>query len=233
MCRLYNDIHFWAIFIEQKHNCCESLCREERALSEQIEYSLLERARDGNDTAFAELQSALESQVRRFVRRLIGRSDVEDDIVQNTFFALYRNLERIDVGEKLRPFVFRVVRNQCYDELRRQGRYEVVSIDEPAEDSDYYAITVADTQPQPDETTHWLMLYGEVQKAIAQLPEMQRQTLLLYTEGNLSYAEIAEAMNVSVGTIKSRLFYAKRNLAQLLTPETQQALGIGEEAHEL
>ena len=195
-------------------------------MTDQTETMLLEVARMGDHAAFGQLQALLETPVRRFVRRLIGYSSAEDDIVQNAFLALYMNLERLDRGEKLRPFLFRVVRNQSYDELRRLGRYEVVSVDDEPAEEDTYAVTLRDQQPQPDEAAHWLLIYADVQQAISQLPEVQRQTLLLYTEGSLSYAEIAEAMNTSIGTVKSRLFYAKRNLVRLLPEGILEALEV-------
>jgi RNA polymerase sigma-70 factor (ECF subfamily) len=180
-------------------------------LPDQTEHDLLERARAGNRDAFAALQAALEGPARRFVRRLIGPSDAD--------------LERLDTGDKLRPFLFRVLRNQCYDELRAQGRYEAVSFEDESADVETTALTVA-PQPGPDETAHWLLLYGEVQAAIDRLPESQRQVLLLYTVAGLSYAEIAEAMGTRIGTVKSRLHYAKQNLISRLHPETLAALDV-------
>lgn len=194
-------------------------------LSETTEHGLLQLARNGHRDAFAQLQAALEAPARRFVRKLIGPSDAEDDIVQNAFFALYVNLERLDDGEKLRPFLFRVLRNQCYDELRAQGRYQWVSVDS-GDDAELESLP-AETSAQPEERTHWLLIYSQVQAAIEQLPELQRQTLLLYTTADLSYAEIAESMNTSVGTVKSRLFYARQNLLSRLPPDTLAALNLG------
>lgn len=196
-------------------------------MTETTERDLLQLARNGDRDAFAQLQAALEGPARRFVRKLIGASDAEDDIVQNAFFALYVNLDRLDEGDKLRPFLFRVLRNQCYDELRAQGRYEWVSVD-TGDDAELESLPAA-AHTQPEEATHWLLLYSEVQEAIQQLPEMQRQTLLLYTVMDLSYVEIAEAMNTSVGTVKSRLHYAKRNLVRLLPEDTRAALNVGNE----
>jgi RNA polymerase sigma-70 factor (ECF subfamily) len=197
-------------------------------LSQPQEHTLLQLARDGERDAFTQLQATLEGPARRFVRKLVGTSDAEDDIIQNAFFALYMNLERLDDGEKLRPFLFRVLRNQCYDELRAQGRYEWVSVD--ADDDDVLEHLPAETHTQPEEKVHWLLLYSQVQYAIEQLPEQQRQTLLLYTTAELSYTEIAEVMNTSVGTVKSRLHYAKRNLVRLLPEDTLAALNMGDES---
>lgn len=183
--------------------------------------TLLAEAQDGSQSAFAALETAFGPGLRRFVRRLLGRGDLTDDIVQNTFFALYVNLESMD-AQRLRPFLFRVARNQCYDELRRQGRYEVVALadEDDSEPGSELTVTPTDTAIQPDEAAHWLLLYAQVQQAINRLPELQRQTLLLFTEGGLSHAEIAESMDVSTGTVKSRLHYAKRSLTAMLSAET-------------
>jgi len=193
-------------------------------LPDQSETMLLQQAQAGENDAFAELQAALKPGARRFVRRLIGPHDAEDDIIQDVFIALYRNLDRIEPVEKLRPYVFRMVRNRCYDELRRQGRFRSVSLDdEPMETMVSYEAP-STGESQPEEVTYWLMLYMEVQAAIERLPELQRETLILYSEEDLTYAEIAGVMNTSIGTVKSRLYYAKKTLRQLVSLETLQAL---------
>jgi RNA polymerase sigma-70 factor (ECF subfamily) len=187
------------------------------------ERQLLLLAQSGDTEAFEALQALLRTPARLFTRRLIG--DIDEDIVQEALFALYMNLERIAPPEKLRPFLFRVIRNRCYDRLRAEGRFEVVSLDEERwGDGEPRETQIASDEPPPDETTHWLMVYAEVQQAMSRLPELQRQALILFSEAGLSYEEIAEAMNVSTGTVKSRLYYAKRTLAGLLSPETRRAL---------
>jgi len=95
--------------------------------------------------------------------------------------------------------------------------------DEPA---DAYASfeTIPDGSQEPEEVAHWLMIQLEVRETIDRLPENQRQALILYAEEGLSYAEIAEAMNTNIGTIKSRLFHAKQNLRRLVRPEVLEAL---------
>jgi RNA polymerase sigma-70 factor (ECF subfamily) len=189
------------------------------------ESTLLLKVKDGDDEAFQQLQEELEPQIRRFVRRLIGSSFAEDDIIQDTFIALYRNLDRIEPIEKLRPYLYGIARNRCYTELRSTRRMEAVSIDdEPELDFGETSIILADDASPPEEVTHWLMLHLEVQQAMSKLPELQRQVLVMYSEENLSYQEIAEIMNISVGTVKSRIFYAKRALRSLLRLETLKAL---------
>lgn len=82
----------------------------------------------------------------------------------------------------------------------------------------------ADKSQPPDEIAHWLLLYLEVQEAIDRLPEHHRQTLILYCEEELSYAEIADVMEINIGTVKSRLYHAKKTLRGLVSPQTLLAI---------
>ena len=92
----------------------------------------------GTGRAMTMLSSSFTLRLRRglgrFVRRLIGDGQEAEDVVQDTLLALYLNLNRIEPVEKLRPYVFRIARNRCYDILRRGGRYEEVSIDDDEDD---------------------------------------------------------------------------------------------------
>jgi RNA polymerase sigma-70 factor, ECF subfamily len=196
----------------------------EPTLETASEIELLQLAQLGDHDAFAELQTRLDSPIRRFVWRLIGTHPEEDDIVQDSLIALYLNLDRIDPPENLRPYLFRIIRNRCYDLLRKRKRFNHVSLDEEPVESWVSLNEPPASGSQPEEVTHWLMLQLEVQTAMQRLPELQRQTLILYSEENLSYSEIAEAMDTSIGTVKSRLFYAKKTLRQLISPETLQLL---------
>jgi predicted DNA-binding protein YlxM (UPF0122 family) len=78
--------------------------------------------------------------------------------------------------------------------------------------------------PAPEDVTHWLLLKLEVDEAIDRLPAPQREVLLLYTEAELTYAEIAQALDISIGTVKSRIFHAKRTLRGLVKPHVLLAI---------
>lgn len=195
---------------------------DEQPLVPTSETDLLIAAQDGDLEAFEQLQKQLQPPIRRFVQRLISNDDMADDIVQEVFISLYWHMGRIQPPENLRPYLFRMARNRCYDELRRNGRNPSV----PLEDEPTNHLWVSFTEPaaKPDDVTYWLLLHLEVREAIDRLPDLQRQALILYAEENLSYAEIAEVMETNIGTIKSRLFHAKKTLRGLLRPETLAAL---------
>jgi RNA polymerase sigma-70 factor (ECF subfamily) len=179
-------------------------------------------AQAGDDAAFNSLHTELAPSVRRFVGRLIGMENA-DDVVQDVFLILYKNLESIHPPSKLRPYVFRVARHRCYDWLRKHGRYQMVEWDD--EPVNVRMSFQANTMETPhDDTAHWLLLSLEVREAIDALPDAQRQTLILYCEEELTYAEIADVMDVNIGTVKSRLHHAKKALRRLLNPQTLLAI---------
>lgn len=193
--------------------------RKECRLTEPIEQALLIDAQQGDINAYEDLQLMLQPAIRRFVQRMLSDPMLVDDIVQEVFIKFYQHMGNIDPPEKLRPYIYRIARNRCYDELRRMGRYESVSLDEEPVEL-HVSFTQAHTQQQPDDVTYWLLLSMEVREAIDQLPESQRRALILYSEEEMSYAEIAEIEDVSLGTVKSRIYYAKKNLRQYLNPDT-------------
>lgn len=192
--------------------------------NDALEIQYLIAAQDGDLEAYTELQYLLEPDIRRYVARRIHDPYEADDIVQETFLAFYQNFQRIDPPENVRPYLFRIARNKCYDELRRFQRIDDdLSLDDDVT-STRISFREAQRQPRPDDAAHWMLLYYEVQSAIEQLSDNQRETLLLYSEEHMSYGEIAEIMGVSVGTVKSRLYYAKKNLRGLLDPEIAAVL---------
>lgn len=187
------------------------------------EVLLLEDAQQGDLDAYEELQLILEPDIRRYIQRKIYDPYVVDDILQEVFLAFYQNLHRIDPPDNLRPYIFRIARNKCFDDLRKVERRNDISLDdEPVQMR--VSFTEAHHQPKPDDMTHWMLLHMEVLEAMEQLPDNQRETLMLFSEEQMSYAEISEIMDVSIGTVKSRLYYAKKNLRGHLRPETLDVL---------
>jgi RNA polymerase sigma-70 factor (ECF subfamily) len=153
--------------------------------------------------------------------------------MQEIMLALYQNIEKIEPIGRAKAYTFGIARNLCYEELRRRNRRRSIALADEAPDFDDYGSSgavdyeyavIASNEASPDEVTHWLMLNLEVQRAIDRLPEPHRQVLILYCEEEMSYAEIAEIMNTNIGTVKSRLFYAKRALRGLISPTTLRAI---------
>lgn len=177
----------------------------------------LTQAQGGDCAAFEQIHAALTPLLIRFVRRLV-ESETED-IVQETLIALYQTLDQVQSAAHLRAYVLRIARNRCYDRLRHWGRFEHISIDDDATPAQRIAFSLHDSAETPEDATHWLLLKLEVEQGIAQLPSSQQEALTLYAEEGLAYHEIAQVLDISIGTVKSRLFHAKKALRRLIRPE--------------
>src|SRR5215470_4873549 len=97
---------------------------DEQIEGQKSDGDLLQNVQAGSHDAFQELQATLDPPIRRFVRRLLGDRvegrDTEDDIIQEVFISLYRNLDRIKPFSKVRPYTFGIARKRCYTELRKR-----------------------------------------------------------------------------------------------------------------
>ncbi len=159
------------------------------------------------------MQDGLEGDARRFIWRLLGDFTLAEELSQEAFLALYISIRNGNPIKSLRPFLYRIIRNLCYDELRRRRRIRFISLD----DALTGGVTIQGaTDRLPEQALLAHSLYREVHEALDQLSELHRQVLILHYLEELSYEEIAQAMGSDIGTVKSRLHYAKRNLRKLL-----------------
>lgn len=192
---------------------------------QEQEACLLRAAQARKQGAFEQLRARLEPAARRYVLRLIGpraASTLEVEFVQDAFVSLYVNLPRISPPENLRPFLFRIVRNRCYDEMRRQGRYHAVSLEADL------AVELPDPtrRGEPDPELQRVAAHSALLETIARLPERQRETLVLYALEEFTYEQISVATGADAGTVKSRLYHARRNLERLLPAWVAETLGL-------
>ncbi|HQY29402.1 MAG TPA: sigma-70 family RNA polymerase sigma factor [Burkholderiaceae bacterium] len=162
---------------------------------------LVERARDGDQRAFAELVRRHQDRVFRFVLRMTGSRDEAMDLTQDTFMKAWQALPRWQPQAQFRTWLFQIARNGALDLLRRRGRVEFVPLDEgPA---------VPAHAPAPDERLEIRQRYDLLDAALRSLPAEHREILLLREVEELSYAEIGTALEIHEGTVKSRLARAR------------------------
>ena len=193
-------------------------------MNETPDAELLELARAGDSRASEALRERLLPAVRRFVSRYVLDPMRGQEIVQDVLLALHMNLDRMEEPSRLKPFAFRVARNLCWDEVRRSGR-ELPLCD----DFDGAARLAMCPRAAPEEAVYWVLVWEEVRRAVDSLAEPHRATLLLLAEAGLTHEQIADAMSTNVGTVKSRVHNARKQLLRLLRPETREALGLGTE----
>lgn len=144
--------------------------------------------------------------LRAFAISLSSRFDLADDLVQETLLKAWRHQERFEPGTNLRAWLFMILRNEYYS-MRRKRRREV------EDGNDVYAGQLAATGAQ--EST---IAMREFRIALAQLPDEQREAILLIGALGVSYGEAATTCGVPVGTMKSRVSRARARLKMMLEP---------------
>ncbi len=133
------------------------------------------------------------------------------DATQDTLMKVMRHLDRFKTELRFSTWVFSIARNTCIDEYRRRRR--LVDLHPDRE--------VRDTGPSPAEETSRAMRAERLHEALAQLPDMYREILVLYHFEHLKYSEISEALGIPMGTVMNRIFRARRRLRKLYGDEEE------------
>ncbi len=177
-------------------------------------------AQAGDQRAFQILVERYQGRAYRMATRVLRNEESAKDAVQEAFIKAYRSLGKFEGRAKFYTWFYRLLLNQCLD-MKRKDRPERFA---DFEDTDPLEVA-AGQQPQPSvegvsfQPAAEMMrreLQGHIGKAVEQLPEAPRQTLLMREVDGLSYAEIARALGIPKGTVMSRLHYARKRLQDLL-----------------
>ena len=156
---------------------------------------------------------AMLPSLRAFAFSLSGNIDRADDLVQETLLKAWQHLDKFEEGTNLRAWLFTILRNSYFSELRKRRR--------EVEDAD--GKMTASLSVAPDQQGHLDM--QDFRKALATLPPEQREALVLVGAVGMSYEEAAEIAHCAVGTIKSRVNRARIKLAGLLGISGADAFG--------
>ncbi len=183
---------------------------------------LVARSRGGDAAAFARIVALHEGMVFNLAARLLGNGDEARDVAQEVFIQVYRRLGRFEGRSTLKTWIYRIVVNQCHNRRRfwhRHGRDREEALNERL-----IASGAAPTVPQaasPYEQVRSRERSLAVQRALMELNFEQRSVILLREVEGLSCEEVAAALGIPDGTVKSRLSRARealrRRLAVLLT----------------
>lgn len=179
-----------------------------QGLTEQDDGVLALRASEGDGPAFGEIVRRYQAQIFRLCRRYVGAGDAED-IAQEAFVKAFLNVKRFDASRPLSPWLLTIARRLCIDRLR-QRKARPASNDEP-EALPTQATAEADTASK--ETI--VLLQG----ALKELPEGQREAVMLFHVEELAYKDIAAVLDVPMGTVMTWLHRARAQLRQKLGDE--------------
>jgi RNA polymerase sigma-70 factor (ECF subfamily) len=177
-----------------------------------VEDVRIQRARSGDISAFNELVIEFQSLVYNLCLRMLGQQQAAEDAAQEAFINAWRSIGSFR-GDSFRSWLLRIAANLCRDELRRRGRRPSSSLDTALEAG---MPDPPDDDPLPEESALNAELRSSLDAALAQLPEEQRTAIILCDIEGLDYAEIAVAMNTSLGTVKSRIARARMRMREVM-----------------
>jgi RNA polymerase sigma-70 factor (ECF subfamily) len=175
---------------------------------------LVQLVLDGDTEAFNDLVERHQSRAYNLCVRMLGDADAAADVAQDAFISAYKHLPSLR-GE-FRPWLMRIVANGCRDVLRSQKRRPSVSLDLERDDDDTPAMQLADTGDGPEAALMKRELQKTIAGALAEIPDDQREVVILSDIQGLSYQEIADMTGINIGTVKSRLNRARSRLRELL-----------------
>ncbi|MFN7209260.1 MAG: RNA polymerase sigma factor [Aggregatilineales bacterium] len=178
---------------------------------------LIAQARRGDVQAFNGLVLRYQSAMYNLAFRLLGDPDLAADVTQDAFIAAFRGLSQFR-SSNFRAWLARIVTNACYDALRRRRRAPA-SLDAIAEgraDSADQPALLSDPDESPEQLAMRQALSEAIQDCLNALPPSFRTVAILRDMQDFSYDEIALALNLSLGTVKSRLSRARHKLRDCL-----------------
>ena len=171
---------------------------------------LIHAAQAGRTEAFDELMKRYAASIYRVTYSFVrGHADA-DDLTQETFIRAYRAIGRFDERFHFYTWARKIAVNLCLNHLKRRGRVRLQPL--PMADGDTESVDIADPRPGVDDSG----LRRDLEAALVRLPDDQRAVFVLRVNEELSYSEIAETLNIPVGTVMSRLNRAREKLKELL-----------------
>lgn len=171
------------------------------------DFALIKRFNDGDETTFQVLVTRHKDKVRNIIFLTLSEPDLIDDVAQDVFITVYRNLKNFRYESQFTTWLYRITVNKCKDYLRKKNIRRIF-LPIKDEEENFGSVHI-------DEDSDIRLI---IRKAINRLPDKLRIPLVLKDLEGFSYQEIAETVNCEIGTVKSRIFRAREALKKQLKP---------------
>ncbi len=176
---------------------------------------LIRACQSGTKNSFAELVKQYYQQAFSMAYYYVHNRETALDISQEAFVRVYRNIQHFDTSKSFAPYLFRIIKNLCVNDLQRRRRRWLVFSDYARSDTDFEQNIPAAADDALERKERQEMVWRGLNK----LPEQDREILVLKEFEDFSYKDISEALDIPIGTVMSRLYYARKKLAGLLEGE--------------
>jgi len=177
---------------------------------------IIAKVLDGDTNAFEHLVNDQKKVVFNLALRMVGNEEDAYDISQEAFLKAYTNLSGFRGDCKFSSWLYKLTTNLCLDFIRKRNRSKTIPLIYEDEDGDSEWMEIPDETFSPELQTEKKQLRESVRKGLEQLPAQQREILVLREVGGLRYDEIGRQLNIEEGTVKSRIFRARKRLCEIL-----------------
>lgn len=184
-------------------------------MTEVSEKKIIEKVLGGDANAFEELVLRYEKTVYNLALRMVGDRDDAFDMTQEAFIKAYGSLSSFRGDSKFSVWIYRITTNVCLDFLRSKSRKQQVSLTVSDDDEDAQ-LDIPDPKADPEQQLIKKISMQSVEEGLKTLPDKQRQILVMRELCGMSYAEIGKALSLEEGTVKSRIFRARKRLCIFL-----------------
>ncbi len=183
---------------------------------------LVARLKRGEASAYREMMRLYERRLFAFCLGFLREEDEAMDAVQDAFVKVFKKVHTFRGDAQFSTWLFRIARNLCLDRCRRKARVPMDELDDsraydPPRNPGPALLSSATTNSDPDSETMRQELRSEITSALAVLSDAHKEILLLREVEGLAYNEIAELLDVPIGTVMSRLFHARKNMQRRLS----------------
>ena len=180
------------------------------------ERKIIKKAAAGSADAFEQLLLKYQAPIYNLCLRMTGNPEDAADMTQEAFLKAWRSLSSFQFESSFSTWLYRLTTNTCLDYLRSLKRRPQCSLTVEDDEGEEQVLDVTDEAPTPEEALLSAEDHSQLVHALSQLEASQRQIITLRVVNDLSYAEIAEILDVKEGTVKSRLARARDNLRKKL-----------------
>ena len=185
-------------------------------MTREQEATIIKQVLEGDVNAFEGLVKEYEKNVYNLALRMTGDPEDAADMAQDAFIKAYSSLSSFRGDSKFSVWLFRIVSNLCLDFLRSRKRRPTVSLSVENDEGEDMEFEIADESQSPETLLEQKLTREAVRCGLDSLPPEQRQILLLREIQGLSYEEIAQVLELESGTVKSRIFRARKRLSAFL-----------------
>ena len=185
-------------------------------MTREQEAMIVRKVLQGDVNAFEKLVTEYEKAVYAIALRMTGNAEDAADMTQEAFIKAYNSLQSFRGDSKFSVWLYRIANNVCLDFLRSRSRKPTVSLSVEDDEGEEAQLDVADESQSPELLLERRLTRDAVRRGLEALPPDYKQVLLLREIQGLSYEEIAAALSIEVGTVKSRIFRARKRLCTFL-----------------